>query len=397
MRITAMLTEEQLQEIQKQKQDEIEQRHRDEALQQEATARAKGQEEEEAQKAAELAEAEKSADQKVEELMNRNETVNIAFEQAGHQFTEDLETLAEKFEHQLEGTQTETVHPATQVDYNALAGHVAGVDSLMLGPALAVGLGLQYVQSHFQPEPPPETTPVIEEAIEPVPPVEWEPPAQPEPIPEPFLPPVPEDNIPTSATERHEWAYQGIGDFGTVSATGISAEQAMAEAGLREYEQFKQEQQLLNEAIANEDDLAHKESLELRQKIEIAEYNEAMCHESARIEYALADGEPSPDGNRLEGWADQYHEEAEELNAEWAWHCVRDADNYEPRDEEMAEAVGEHREREADTWREFEEKAEAEGWSEERREAETVQLQEELDIVLDMAFDYSMSSPSMSV
>jgi hypothetical protein len=392
-----MLTEEQLQEIQKQMQDEIEQWYRDQALQQEAAALTKTQQEaEEAKKAAELDEAEKSAEQKVEELMNRNETVNIAFEQAGHQFTEDLETLTENFEHKLEGTHTETVHSAPQFDPSALADHVAGADALLLGPTLALGLGLQYIQSHLQPDPP-QVAPPVEELDEPEPLPDWEPPAQPEPTPQAFSPPAPEDNIPASAEERHEWAYQGIGDFGTVSATGKSAEQAMAEAGLREYEQFKQEQQVLNEAIANEDDPARREALELRQKIEIAEYNEAMCHESARIEYALADGEPSPEGNRLEGYADQYHEEAEELNAEWAWHCVRDADNYEPRDEEMAEAVDEHREREADTWREFEEKAEAEGWSEERREAETVQLQEELDIVLDMAFDYSMSSPSMSV
>jgi hypothetical protein len=398
MRVAAMMTEEQLQQLLQQLQEEVEQRCRDQALQEEAAKQAEAQlKEEEARKSAELGEAEKSTEEKIEEIVHQNETTNMAFEQAGHQLVEDMETLTEKFEHKLDETHTETTPPSPQHDPSSLASHVAGFDAALLGGALGIGLGLQYLHSRIHPEPENQNTPPAEQLLEPESIAEPEQAAPPEPPSKPFLPPEPEDNIPASAEDRHEWAYQGIGDFGAISMTGKTSEQEMAQASMREYEQFKQEQQILDEAIANEPDPTRREALELRQKIEVAEYNEAMCLESARIEYVLADGEPSPTANRLEGFAERYHEEAEALNDEWAKHCVRYPDNYEPRDDEMAEAVTECRVREGNAWHEFEERAETDGWSPERREVEAIVLQQELDTALDMAFDCSMSSPTMSL
>ncbi len=387
-----MLTDEQLQESLRYLEEETERRNQEYAAEQEQAQQA-------AAKTTDSPEPEDNIltpKDKMEEYLEDKDKSRELVAEAIEELYGNLETLAESATNQLNGTSTETTTPGQPFDTKGIDSTIAGVDAALLGAALAANLVYGQVKEHFQGEPEmaAHTQPLLDldepevEAVQQIDP--------PKPFPS-FAPPDLEDDIPASAKDRHEWAYQGIGDFGTISLSGKSAEQQMAEAGLREYEQFKAEQQALEDAIAVETDPARKEMLEMRRDIELAEYNEAMSMETARVEKALAGGEPSPEAVRYELLADQYHDEAAALNGQWAMHCVRDPDNYSPRDEEMSESVSKHKRQENDAWQDFNARADQEGWSLERREVEVSAFQQELDNSLAMAFDYSYSSPSMGL
>lgn len=391
-----MFNEEYWQAIQKQMQEEIERSHQEQALREKEAAEEAEVDAKQRQQDPDSVEDDKSPKEKMEEYLEDKERAAMATERAAHQFLEDGETIEEYFHHKLDDTATETSMPDHPVNSGMQAeANVATVDGMILGATLAGAMAWQAVKSHFQPEPT-----VVEPETEIIDPVEAQNPdhmQMPEPdLLKPFPSPDLDDDVPASAKARHDWFYQGVGDFGSISMTGKSAEQEMAEAGLREYEQFKSEQNALEDAIASESDPERRQMLELRRDIEMAEYQRVMSLETARVEHALAGGNPSQMANRYEMLADDYHAQAEALNAEWAMHCVRDPENYSPRDEAMAEAVESHRAQETDAWNDFNQRAEQEGWSSERREMETEAFQEQLDQSLHLAFDHSISSPSIS-
>lgn len=352
------------------------------------------------------------AEEKAEELKLNEELAT--------QFYENLQVLEEANRQRLAESETATETPWTPPDPLPSDTNVAAVDNAILAAGLVGVQAWEAMQDFFDPSKLAEPNPVEtdtdfeEEATEPLKPVQPEPGQSPsledpeavrsveEPEPEEpekaagasFFPNPLEEGLPTSAEERHDWAYEGIGDFGTIMLDGTSSEQAMAEASLRENQQFKAEQAALDEAIAAETDPDRKAALELRQDIEVAEYTASCYRETARVESALAGDDLSPSANQALGRAEEYEEQAEALWDEWSKRGVRDAENYPPRDDEMAQTISEHREREEDEWSAFNEQAEKAGWSPERRQVEEKQFQAALDHTLDMSF--GSPSPSLS-